>query len=267
MSQNSKPWHLCSYIPEIRFRDYNVSVKAWQNCKVSPRVAILNYFDLKNSGLLRKPEKVRKSLDGSDALILSCVGKDIDLDKLKVEDYFATAKSIGVKAIITPDDFIYGLDNHYPAYQAHHFRRAVERSEALIRLADTQLDVIGLVISANEYQMSLFVERFIEKGIRDFACACGDNMNRVKRVEGLKDIHAFMKCCANDWKLLLGVDSRMILTRMPLPNAYSSSEWSYYACHNMIYRDGKKRKVMSCDPKGWRLGLHNLYKNYEMMQR
>jgi hypothetical protein len=263
MHENEKPWHLCSFIPELRFRDRQISIRAWQNCKASPRVVILNYYDLKSVGLLKRPEKVKSSLGENDIIILSCVGKDNDLDELSVESYFETAQKLGVKAIITPDDYIYKIDSRYVAYQAHHFRRAIERSETLIKLAGDQFNIIGLIVGANEYQISLFVNRLKERGVTDFACACGDIIKRSRIKESLADIRASIKHCKKDWKLLLGIDSRKILLKLN-PDAFSSGEWSFYACHNKIYRNGRKMKITRNDPKGWKLALHNLNKNYSL---
>lgn len=263
MRQNKKPWHLCSFIPELRFRDQQIAVKAWQSHKASPKVVILNYYDLKSAGLLKKLEKVKRSLGENDVVILSCVGKDNDLDRLSVEGYFETAQKLDAKAIITPDDYIYKIDRCYPTYQTHHFRRALERSEILLKMTKDKFHVIGLVMGANEKQISLFISRLREKGVDDFACACGDMIKRGRIRESLMDIRVFMKYCKNGWKLLLGTDSRRILFRLK-PNAFSSSEWSIYACHNKIYRDGKKKKITSNDPRGWKLALHNLSKNYSV---
>lgn len=263
MRQNAKPWHRCSFIPELRFRDRQISIKAWQNCKVSPRVVILNYYDLKSAGLIKKPDKVKSSLREDDIVILSCVGKDNDLDRLSVKDYFQTAQRLDAKAIITPDDYIYKIDHRYPAYQAHHFRRALERSETLLKLADGKFHVIGLVVGANEDQISLFINRFRERGVNDFACACGDMIKRSRIRQSLADIRIFIKHCVNSWKLLLGIDSRKMLLKLK-PDAFSSGEWSFYACHNKIYRDGRKVKISRNDPKGWKLALYNLNKNYSL---
>ena len=263
MRQITKPWHLCSFIPELRFRDRQFSIKAWQNCKASPKVVILNYYDLKSVGLLKRPKKVKSSLGKNDVIILSCVGKDNNLDKLSVEDYFETARGLDAKAIITPDDYIYKIDRRYPAYQAHHFRRALERSEALLKLAEDKFHIIGLVVGANENQISLFADRLRERGVDDFACACGDMIKRGRMRESLADIGVFMRYCMNSWKLLLGTDSRQVLLRLK-PDAFSSSEWPFYACHNKIYRDRRKMKITRNDPKGWELALHNLDKNYSL---
>jgi len=263
MHQNAEPWHLCSFIPELRFRDRQVSLRAWQNCKSSPRVVILNYYDLKSAGLLKKPEKVKDSLGKNDIIILSCVGKDNNLDRLSVQNYFETAQKLDVKAIITPDDYIYKIDRRYPAYQAHHFRRALERSEILLKLAEGDFHIIALVIGANEDQISLFVDRLKERGVNDFACACGDPLKRGSIRESLADIGIFIKHCMNSWKLLLGTDSRRTLLKLN-SDAFSSSGWSFYACHNKIYRGGRKMKITKDDPKGWKLALHNLNGNYSL---
>ena len=101
-----KPWRKCTFIPELRFRDQQISIKAWQNCDPSQRVVIINYFDLKNAGLQKRPEKVRSWLGKNDTIILSSVGRDHDIDKLSVEDYFETGRRLHAEAIITPDDYI-----------------------------------------------------------------------------------------------------------------------------------------------------------------
>jgi hypothetical protein len=263
MHQNAKPWHLCSFIPELRFRDRQISIRAWQSYNTSPRVLILNYYDLKSVGLLKKPEKVKESLGTSDAVILSCIGKDNNLDKLSVQDYIETAQRLDAKAIITPDDYIYKIDRRYPTYQTHHFRRVLERSETLLKLAENKFQIIGLVVGANEVQISLFIKRLRERGVNDFACACGDMIKRSSIRESLIDIGVFIKHCKDCWKLLLGVDSRKILFKLN-PNAFSSGEWSFYACHNIIYRNGRKMKAGKNDPKGWKLALHNLNMNYKV---
>jgi hypothetical protein len=263
MHQNAMPWHHCSFIPELRFRDRDISIRAWQNYHTSPRVLILNYYDLKSAGLLKKPEKIKECLQKNDVVILSCVGKDNNLDRLSVQDYFETAERLNAKAIITPDDYIYKIDRRYPTYQTHCFRRALERSETLLKLAKNKYHVIGLVVGANEFQISLFINRLKERGVNDFACACGDIIKRGRIRESLTDIGIFIKYCKSSWKLLLGVDSRKILFKLN-PNAFSSGEWSFYACHNIIYRNGRKMKAGKNDPKGWMLALHNLDMNYRV---
>jgi len=261
MPKIEKPWHLCTFIPELRFRDRQISIKAWQSCTASPRVVIINYYDLKSVGLQKRPTKVRNSLGKDDVIILSCVGKDNDIDRLSVEDYFETALNLGAEALITPDDYIYKIDSPHPAYQTHHFRRALERSEALLELAKDEFSVIGLVIGANENQISLFADRLKERGVTDFACACGDMLKRGKRRESLADIALFIKYCTNGWKLLLGVESRRVLLKLK-PDAFSSSAWSISAAHNRIYRNGRKMKSTKSYPHGWELAAYNLHKDY-----
>lgn len=258
---NNKPWHSEKFIPEIRFRDRKYSLKAWRNVKRSSKVLILNYLDLK-AGFLRKLASIRKLVGKESVIILSCVGKDKSLDKLKMKDYCKAAEVLDAKAVISPDDYIYRIDYRYFTYQNHYFGRALERTEKLIDEAKDRFSVIGLVVWANKYHINLYVKRLKEYGIEDFACACGDALRRGHKKEALADIQLFMKNCGNNWKLLLGIDSRNLLLKLR-PSAFSSSAWSFYAAHNIIYRNSRRVKRSKMDPSGWQLALHNLEQNYK----
>lgn len=262
-SYSNKPWHFAKFIPEIRFSDRKYSLKAWRNTRHLPRVLILNYLDLKKSGFLRKLTSVKKLLGKDSDIILSCVGEDRLLDKLSIEDYCKTAEALDAEAVISPDDYIYRIDFRYPTYQNYHFRRALERTETLIERAKDRFSIIGLVVWANKHHIHLYVERLKERGVEDFACACGDALKRGRRRESLADIKLFMKQCGDSWQLLLGIDSKAILLKLR-PHAFSSSGWSFYATRDKIYRHGKRVKRSKMDPIDWQLALHNLEQNYEL---
>jgi hypothetical protein len=257
----NKPWHSARFIPEIRLRDRRYSLEAWRSTRHSPRVLILNYLELK-AGFLRRLAPVRRLLGENSIIILSCVGKDRLLDKLKMEDYCRAAEVLDAKAVISPDDYIYRIDYRFPTYQNHHFGRALERTETLIDEAKDRFSVIGLVVWANRYHIDLYVKRLKERGVEDFACACGDALRRGRKKETFADISSFMRQCGGNWKLLLGIDSRNILSKLR-PSAFSSGAWSFYAAHDIIYRNSRRVKRVKIDPSGWQLALHNLEQNYK----
>lgn len=257
----NKPWRHARFIPEIRLRDRKYSLEAWRNTRHSPRVLILNYLELK-AGFLRKLTSVRRLLGENSIIILSCVGKDRLLDKLKMEDYCRAAEVLDAKAVISPDDYIYGIDYRYPTYQNYHFGRVLERTETLIDEAKDRFSVIGLIVWANKHHIDLYVKRLKEHGVEDFACACGDALRRGRKKETLSDIRSFIKQCRSHWKLLLGIESRDILLKSR-PSAFSSGAWSFYAAHDIIYRNSRRVKRSKMDPSGWQLALHNLERNYK----
>lgn len=257
------PWHSVRFIPEIRLRDEKYSVEAWKDSTHYPKVLILNYFDLKKYGSLRKLPLIKKQLGEDSIIILSCVGEDRFLDRLNIEDYYMTADLLQAKAIISPDDYIYKIDNRYATFQNHHFRRALERTEALIDRAQDRISIIGLVVWANRHHIRLYVDRLRKRGVEDFACACGDSLKRTSRRESLADIKQFLDECKHDWRILLGTDSNRSLQKLR-PDAFSSSGWSFYASRGIIYRNGRRQKRSQREPTGSQLALHNLEQNYKL---
>lgn len=216
---------------------------------------ILNYLDLKKSGFLGDFASLKKHFRKDSIIILSCVGEDRLLDKMRIENYCRTAIALGAQAVISPDDYIYEVDHSYHTYQDHHFRRVLERTETLIEKAKDRFSIIGLVVWTNRYHIELYVKRLREHGVDDFAYACGDVLKRVSPEIGLSYVRRFMKHCIGGWKLLLGVDSREILLKLK-PCAFSSSGWSFDATRGKVYDN---REI---DP--FESAYHNLEQNFKL---
>lgn len=256
------PWHSVRFIPEIRLRDDKYSIEAWKDSTHYPKVLILNYFELKKYASLGKLPRVKKRLGEDSIIILSCVGEDRFLDRLNIEDYCMTADMLDAKAVISPDDYIYRIDKQYATYQNHHFRRALERTEAIMEKAQNRFSIIGLVVWANRHHIRLYVDRLKKRGVEDFACACGDSLKRTSLRESLAEIKQFLDECEHSWRILLGIDSNRYLQKLR-PDAFSSGGWSFYAARGMIYRNGRRQRRSHRDPTGSQLALHNLEENYK----
>jgi hypothetical protein len=264
MSGNTNvPWHSQRFIPEIRLRDGRHSVEAWKESTHYPKVLILNYLELKKSGSLKKLPSIKKQLGEDSIIILSCVGEDRFLDRLNIEEYCMTADLLDAKAIVSPDDYIYRIDKQYAVYQNHHFRRALERTEAIMEKVQDRFSMIGLVVWANKYHIRLYVNRLKKCGVEDFACACGDSLKRTSARESLADIKQFLDECKHGWRILLGIDSNQYLQKLR-PDAFSASSWSFYAARGMIYRNGRRQLRSQRDPTGPQLALYNLEQNYKL---
>ena len=91
-------------------------------------MAIINYFDAKRRGYFNKKKDVREDLGCPNALILSGVGNDNDLEQISVNDYHEAAIRIKADAVTTIDDYIYSSDDEFPNFQLRNFTRIKSRS-------------------------------------------------------------------------------------------------------------------------------------------
>lgn len=230
----ARAWHKARYIPELRQGTNGSRVlRAFEKCDVSPKVAVLNYFDLPR-WLLRRPEKcaeLREKTKNFDGVILSCVGRDNDLDRYSVEHYDAVARAIKADAVTTPDEYIYGDDDVHRTFQARNFLRAKSRSAALLKIPGKAYSVIGLAVGRDARQVDSYMDFLARRGVDDWAFPCGDYLKGAPATVPV--ISHFVRRVREEgsWAVLLGVSSKNRLLGYR-PPAFSNLAPSYDPAHD-----------------------------------
>ena len=225
----ARAWHKARYIPELRLGTNSPCVlRAFERCNMSPKVAVLNYFDLPRR-LLDRPEKcteLREKTRNFDGIILSCVGRDGDLDRYTVKHCDAVARAIKADAVTTPDEYLYADDNAYRTFQARNFLRAKSRAAELVKIPDRAYSVIGLVIGKDAGQMDNYMDFLARRGIDDWAFPCGDYLKGAPAA--VPAIGRFVRRIREEgrWAVFLGVSSRDRLLAYR-PPAFSNLAPSY----------------------------------------
>ena len=161
-----------------------------------------------------------------DALILACVGPDDKLDRFSASDYHEAAIRLGVDAVTTPDDYIYRVDDPYPAYQLGRYARAKARASEVAGNACDAYSVIGLVIGKNKMQVTRYMDFLAKRGIRDQAFPCGDYIK--ERSQDMSLAAAFVAHARKNrlWDLALGIGSYDHLKKIGALH-FSNSEASF----------------------------------------
>lgn len=230
----ARAWHMARYIPELRLgTNIPCVLRAFERCDMSPKVAVLNYFDLPRR-LLRRPEKcaeLREMTRSFDGTILSCVGRDNDLDRYSVEHFDAVARAIRADAVTTPDEYIYTDDNAYRTFQTRNFLRAKSRAAELAKIPDKTYSVIGLAIGKDAGQIDSYMDFLARRGIDDWAFPCGDYLKGSPAAVPV--ISHFVRRIREEgrWAVLLGVSSRDRLLGYR-PPAFSNLAPSYDPAHD-----------------------------------
>ena len=250
------PWYFCDFIAEIPLGSKNTR-RAFQMFEPDFKVAIINYFDAKNRGYFNKNKDVREELGYPDALILSGIGNDHDLEKVTAEEYHEAALKIKADAVTTIDDYVYSNDNDFPNFQLRNLTRIRSRTKTLIDLSENKYSILGLVVGKNIDQIQNIMKFFASCQISDFVFPCGDYLKNNCN-PNLKLIETFLNMTKDleGWNLLLGVDSPKILSKLKF-NCFASTQWSFDAHHNRIYKNKKIVKSNSI-PKNSDISIQNI---------
>lgn len=254
IKQNAQ-WHFCDFIAEVPLGSRNTR-SAFQMFEPNFKVAIVNYFDIKHRGYFSKNKDIHEELGFPDALILSGVGNDHELEKISIEEYHKDALKIKADAVTTVDDYIYTYDNNYPNFQLRNFARIKSRTKTLMELSKNNYSVLGLTVGKNSEQIQNIMKFFADCEIRDFVFPCGDFLKNNKN-PNLKLIKTFLTMTKDleGWNLLLGADSPKILSKLEF-NCFASSQWSFDAHHNRIYKN-KKIVKSNLIPKNQDIPIQN----------
>ncbi|MBI1829722.1 MAG: hypothetical protein HY222_00700 [Thaumarchaeota archaeon] len=274
----SLPWRQSTFIPEIRFHNPKI-LEAFREFDVSPKVATVNYHDLKKYGFLSdsKLKRLNELIGPVDALILNSIGKDRLLDQITVEEYHNTVSTVGAKAAFTIDDYIYAHDNSYPNFQMGNFGRSMNRAQQLMDLAQNDYSIIGLVFGKDKNWMRIHVDFLTSLGIHDFAFSSGDlwknrTKYQIKQIENFLTITKDIGC----WNMLVGFDTKRELFKYR-PDSFSSIQWIFDGSTYMITKNDKhyraKHKSFRLHDESYalkdrrlQLALHNLIENYHIGQ-
>ena len=126
----------------------------------------------------------------------------------------------------------------------------------MIELSKSEYSVLGLVVGKNSNQIQNVMKFFASCGIDDFVFPCGDFLKNNCN-SNLKLIKIFLNMTKdlNGWNLLLGIDSPKILSKLQF-NCFASSQWSFDAHHNRIYKN-KKIVKSSFIPKNIDIPIQN----------
>lgn len=275
----STPWYQSPFIPQIRLDKLKI-LEAFRDFNVNPKVAIVNYHDLKKHGFLSdsKLKKFKDIIGPLDALILNSIGKDRNLDEIVVEDYHYTALAIGARAVLTIDDYIYSCDNEFSNFQMGNFGRAMNRAQQLVDLAQNDYSIIGLVFGKDENWMRIHMDFLISLGIQDFAFSAGDLWkNNIKYpIDHIKNFLTTVKDMGY-WNILIGFDTKRELLKYR-PNSFSSTQWQFDASIYTITKNGKRFPAKYKDfrlhgdsyafeDRRLQFATHNLIEHYQIGQR
>lgn len=240
--RKSRSWSEWSFIPEIRLAD-EIAIPAWRNASSQYRVMMLNYCEMMERRILSdsRIRALRRRLGDIDCLVFSAVGRDDLLDRLNIENYHRVATELGADYVITPDEYIYEVDEAYSYYQDTHFSRMILRGLKLAELGEGHYRLIGLAKGVDYEQLAEYVDVMDDLGVTDFAFECGDllkqSTNHQKRE--IRTIAHFVDYVRRLKRrvLLLGVNSSNVLSRLPRPDGYSSGAWSIDALHRSWYTE------------------------------
>ena len=131
--QHNSPWHFCDFIAEVPLGSKNTR-SAFQMYDPDFKVVIINYFDAKNRGYFNKNKDVREELGYPDALILSGIGNDDDLEKISIQEYHEAALKIKADAVTTVDDYVYSNDDDFPNFQLRNLVRIRSQNKNIDRI-------------------------------------------------------------------------------------------------------------------------------------
>lgn len=227
-----KPWHRATYIPEIRL-DNAASLRAFQEYDPGNKVAVVNYFDLKESRFSspKKAPELRQKIGSDTRLILSCTGADRNLEQFSVKECDVVARAVKADAVTTAEDFVYDCDDAHPEFQRGNFLRAKSRTSDLLRISDRPYDIIGLVSGQDRTQQDNYMDFLARKGIRDMAFPCSDYLKGGHPDTDLIDNFVRRYRETGNWAVLLGIQSKRLLLHYK-PPSFSNSAPCFEHAHD-----------------------------------
>lgn len=227
-----KPWQRATYIPEILLDDAT-SLRAFQQYHPDNKVAVVNYFGLKESRFSspKKGPELRQKIGSDTRLILSCTGADRNLDQFSVKEYDVIARAVKADAVTTAEDFVYDCDDPHPEFQRGNFLRAKSRTSDLLRISNRPYDIIGLVSGQDMTQQDNYMDFLARKGIRDMAFPCSDYLKGGRPDADLIDNFVRRYRTTGNWAVLLGIHSKRLLLRYR-PPSFSNSAPCFEHAHD-----------------------------------
>ena len=267
------------FIPEILLRNAN-ACEALRHVSQKPAFVMFNYKDLKQAGYPNnKSDYVRKLLadTGNPTVILNSVCDDYFINNFDMNRYSEMALALRAKFVLSPDDFVYLVDDGDRPYQNASIRRALDRTEKLIELSKSRFNVIGLVIGRSLTTRRFFYQQLAGMGIERFAFPCGDLVKGVTR-DSHSPMYDFARMCEKDNRdyILVGLHSAFHL-KLLKPKQYSSPVWSmdasYLVTYDENYKKSKRPNGIHCKvcpswlEKESHAAIHNIHSDFGFAQK